>query len=36
MNKSTIIFGIGSLVVGSILGYVAGYYASKKKFDEEI
>ena len=36
MNKSTIIFGIGSLVVGSILGYVAGYYASKKKFDEEL
>ena len=36
MNKSTIIFGIGSLVVGTILGYVAGYYASKKKFDEEL
>jgi len=36
MNKSTIIFGVGSLVVGTILGYVAGYYASKKKFDEEL
>ena len=36
MNKSTIIFGIGSLVVGTILGYVAGYYASKKKFDQEL
>ena len=36
MNKSTIIFGVGSLVVGTILGYVAGYYESKKKFDEEL
>lgn len=36
MNKSTIIFGVGSLVVGMILGYVAGYYASEKKFDEEL
>ena len=36
MNKGTIIFGVGSLVVGTILGYVAGYYASKKKFDEEV
>ena len=36
MNKTTIIFGVGSLVVGTILGYVAGYYASKKKFDEEL
>ena len=36
MNKGTIIFGVGSLVVGTILGYVAGYYASKKKFDEEL
>lgn len=36
MNKSTIIFGLGGLVVGSILGYVAGYYTSKKKSEEEI
>lgn len=36
MDKSTIIFGLGGLVIGSILGYVAGYYTSKKKSEEEI
>lgn len=36
MNKSTIIFGAASLLVGTVLGYVAGYYTSKKKFDEEV
>lgn len=36
MNKSTIIFGAASLLIGTVLGYVAGYYTSKKKFDEEV
>ena len=36
MNKDTIIFGAASLLVGTVLGYVAGYYTSKKKFDEEV
>ena len=36
MNKNTIIFGVASLLVGTVLGYVAGYYTSKKKFDEEV
>ena len=36
MNKGTIIFGVASLLVGTVLGYVAGYYTSKKKFDEEV
>lgn len=36
MTKSTIIFGLGGLLVGCVTGFIAGYYASKKKSDDEI